>query len=83
MHPGEVHLLGEAGQDGHVELALDAAQVLADHLLGQALPRDQEPGHGRGGVLQEAPLDQVRDALVGLLVEDVQARAIMTFPDHL
>ena len=82
MHPREVHLLGEAGEDGHVERAIDGAQVLPDHLLGQALAGDQEPGHGGRGVLQEAPLDQVDDTLVRLLVEDIEAGSIMPLADH-
>lgn len=43
LHSGEVHLLSKAIEDGHVELVHDVAEVLADHLLGQTLPSDQEP----------------------------------------
>ena len=47
LHAREVHLEGEAVERGHVEGQLDVAQVLSDHLLGEALASDEEAGHGR------------------------------------
>ena len=83
LHPREIHLLCEAVQDGHVERVHQVAEVLADHVLRQALPRDQEPRDGLGRVLEEAPSDEVRDAFVRLLVEDVESGAVVSLPDDL
>ena len=83
MHAVKIHFLSKTSQDSHVERVIDAPQVLADHLLGQALAGDEEAGHRPRRVLQEAPLDQVDDALVGFLVEDVQARAVVPLADDL
>ena len=41
------------------------------------------PGHGLWGVLKEPPSNEVRDAFVRLLVEDVEPRSIVTLPDDL
>ena len=35
------------------------------------------------GVLEEPPPDEVRDAFVRLLVEDIEPRSVVTFPDDL
>ena len=83
LHAGEVHLEGEAVERGDVEGEGDVAEVLADHLLGEALPRDEEARHGRRAVLQEAAPDEVGDALLRLLVEDVEASAVVTLSDNL
>ena len=82
MHAIEVHLLSEAGEHGHVEGAVDAAQVLANHLLGQSFASDEETGHGSRRILQEPPLDQVDNPLVRLFIEDIEAGSVMPFPNH-
>ena len=83
LHLGEVHLESEAIERGHVEGQVDVAQVLADHLLGQSLPRDEEARDGGRAVLEEAALDEVRDALLRLLVEDVESGAVVPLAQHL
>ena len=83
LHAREVHLEGEAVERGDVEGEGDVAEVLADHLLGEALPRDEEARHGRRAVLQEAAPDEVGHALLRLLVEDVEAGAVVPLPQHL
>lgn len=70
-HAAEIELRGEALQDCHVEGALEIPEVLADHLLAEALPRDEEARHPRRRVLQESSSNQVADAALGFLVEQV------------
>ena len=83
MHPREVHFLGEAVEDGHVELVEDVAEVLADHLLRQSLPGDEKPCDGLRGIFQKSSSDKIGDSLVRLLVEDVEAGPVVTLPDDL
>ena len=83
VQTAKVHLLREAVEHAHVEGVGDVAEVLADHLLRQALPRDQEASHGRGRVLQESSLYQVCNASLGLLVENVEPGSVMSFSYHL
>ena len=83
LHSGEIHLLGEAAEDGHVERVQEVTQVLADHLFGQPLAGDEEPGHSLRRILQEPSPDQVGDALLRLLVEDVEPGAVVPLPDDL
>ena len=79
MHPTEIHLLSKTSEDSHIKRIVDAPQVLPNHLFRQAFACDQEAGHCARGVFQEAALNQVNDALIGFLVEDVQARPVVSF----
>ena len=51
---GKVEFLDEEVERGHVEGVLEVAEVLANHLLADALPRYEELGYGPRRVLQEA-----------------------------
>ena len=82
VHPREIHLHGEKVEHGHVELVVNVAQVLADHLLGQAFSRDQKSGHGLRGVLQKSAPYQVGDSFLRFLVENIQSRSVMSLPDY-
>ena len=62
---------------------MEVSKVKAYHLLGEALSSDEKPGHVLRGVLQEATLDEVGHALFRLLVEDVEASAVVTLSDNL
>ena len=77
----EVDLGREAREDGLVERMADIAQVLSDHLLGQPLPGDQEPGHGGGGVVQEPLVDEVVYPLLRLFVKYIKSGSIVPLPD--
>lgn len=83
MEAGEVQLLDEADQHGHVERVLEVGQVLPDPLLTQALPAQQELGRGQGAVVEEALLEQVLHAQLGVLVKEVEADAVLTSPEHI
>ncbi len=75
--------MGEAVEDGHVELVHDVAEVLADHLLRQSLPGDEKPGNSLRRIFQKSSSDQIGDSLVRLLVEDVESGSVVAFPDDL
>lgn len=81
--PREVHLLGEVLEDRHVERLLQVAEVLADHLAGEALARDEELRDGVRRVLEEVLVHQVGDPLLRLLVEQIQADAVLALADRL
>ena len=80
---GKVHLLDEAVEDGDVERLVEAADVVADHLLGHALPPEEEPGDGGGAVLDKLLLDEIVDAPLGAGVEHVEAHPVLPPADHL
>ena len=69
-------------KDRLVEGAADVAQILPDHLLGEALPCHQEPGHSLRRVVQEALANQIMDTSLRFLVENVEASSVMSLPDH-
>ena len=83
LHGGQVELLDEVVEGGHVERVLQIAQVLADHLLADALARNEKFGHSSRRVLQESFLRQISHAPLGFLVEKVQSDAILALPDAL
>ena len=80
---GQIHLTSECVEHRLVEGVADVAEIFSDHLLGQTLPRHQEPRHGLGRVVQEALAYQIVDTLLWLLVEDVETSPVVSLPDHL
>ena len=60
-------------------MIVDATSVRPSHLFRLAFACVQEAGHCARGVFQEAALNQVNDALVWFLIEDVQARPVVSF----
>uniref|UniRef100_A0A182QGI8 Uncharacterized protein n=1 Tax=Anopheles farauti TaxID=69004 RepID=A0A182QGI8_9DIPT len=82
LHAGQVELAGEAIQHRHVEGVLQVAEILADHLPREPLAGDQEPGDALRRVLEEALPDEIRDAALGLLVEQVQPDAVLPLADR-
>lgn len=77
----------QPGQDSlkhsHVEVVLEVTEVLPNHLLAQALPGEEELCHCLRGVLEEPTTDEVRDASLRLLVEQVEADSVLPLPHHL
>lgn len=67
----------------HIEVVLQVAQVLPNHLLAQPLPGEKELGHCLRGVLQETSTDEVGHPFLRLLVEQVEADPVLPLPDHL
>merc|ERR1719219_2308967 len=79
MHATKVHFLSKTVQYLHVKLGLDTAQIFTYHLLGKSFTGDKESGNSSWRIFQESPLDQVSDALVQLLVENIEASPVVTF----
>jgi len=83
LHSREIHLLGEAAEDGHIEWVHQVAEVLPDHLFGQTFSCDEKPCHSLRRIFQKPSPDEVRNALFRLLVEDVEPGAVVPLPDDL
>ena len=77
----QVDELNEVGEDLEDELVLRVADVVADHLLAQAVAVEEEVGDAFGAALKELLLDEVANALLGLAVEQIQADEVFALAD--
>lgn len=55
---------------------LQVAKVLANHLLGQSLPGDEDVSYGVWAVLDKALLHQVPHPLLWFLIEEIKSYAV-------
>ena len=69
-------------KNGYYSPVLEVAEVLPNHLLAEPLPSQQKARYRKGRVLQEEARYEVQNPPLWLLVEEVQAHAVLPLSHH-